>query len=45
MSEPEGRANHDHGSVSFLATKWRALIGARKPGTEAVVTTSQVVHR
>ena len=28
MSEPEGRANHEHGSFSFLATKWRALIGA-----------------
>ena len=28
MSEPEGRANHEHGSFSFLATQWRALIGA-----------------
>jgi hypothetical protein len=28
MSESAGRANHEHGSVSFLATKWRGLIGA-----------------
>ena len=28
MSESEGRANHEHGAFSFLATQWRALIGA-----------------
>ena len=28
MSEPEGRANHRYGSFSFLATQWRAVIGA-----------------
>ena len=28
MSELTGRANHQHGAFSFLATQWRPLIGA-----------------
>ena len=28
MSEPAGRANHEHGLFSFLGSQWRALIGA-----------------
>ena len=27
MSEP-WRANHEYGALSFLATQWRALVGA-----------------
>ncbi|MDQ6696446.1 MAG: hypothetical protein M3Z46_03195 [Actinomycetota bacterium] len=30
MTEPEGRANHQHGSLSFLVTKWRAVIGPER---------------
>ena len=45
VSEPEGRANHQHGSFSFLATKWRALIGARFVVDGSVLPTTWVVHQ
>ncbi len=45
MSEPEGRANQAHGSVAFLATKWRALIGADAPATRLTSSTTRTVHQ
>ena len=45
MSEPEGRANNEHGSVSFLATQWRALIGADRFATDVMWPTTWRVHR
>ena len=38
MSEPEGRVNHQHGSVSFLATQWRVVIGANSTRTRIGVS-------
>ena len=45
MSEPEGRANHEHGSVSFLATKWRAVIGVDSFGSSMTLSLTWMVHQ
>jgi hypothetical protein len=45
MSEPEGRANHQHGAFSFLATKWRALIGADVFAISSMLRTAWMVHQ
>ena len=43
VSEPGGRANHEYGS--FLATKWRALIGVGLLASGSVSPTSWMVHQ
>ena len=45
MSEPERRANNQHGSVSFLATKWRALTGADWFTVESMLSETRRVHQ
>jgi hypothetical protein len=45
MSEPEGRANHQHGAFAFLATEWRALIGADAFAIGSVLPAIWLVHQ
>ena len=45
MSEPEGRANHQYGAFSFLATEWRVLIGAGSFAIDVKLPTTWMVHQ
>jgi hypothetical protein len=44
MSERQ-RANNQHGAVSFLATQWRALIGADRSATSSTWSMTRLAHR
>ncbi len=45
MSETGGRANRQHGSFSFLATKWRVFIGADGLALDSMWPKTRVVHQ
>ena len=45
MSESEGRANHEHGVFLFLATQWRALIGADRLAIDLSWPTTKAVRQ
>jgi hypothetical protein len=45
MSESGGRANHEHGVFSFLATQWRAFIGADRLAIDLTRPTTKAVRQ
>ena len=44
MSERQ-RANHQYGAVSFLATQWRALIGANPAADDQAKPQTRITHQ